>query len=611
MKPCPFCSEQIQPAAVKCRFCGEWLDPNMRPAWSGSDLAALTEQITREVTRQLSGSDTSTTARPPRKRSSTRDIPSDPHRAGVIAPDEAGTRSGTVEFEPQPQSEPRTPPPYEEPGPYPGLGGPGAPARTLGQPAPRAARWTPGGAREESGPKVAAAPSWSPPLSTPEPEPRESDPVWSPPEWLTAAKRHAAHHSAGHHAPPHAEAELPSWSPPPPGAQSQSPKPSWSAPAAPPPSAPAPAWAPPGAARPADPSRAAAAAPSEDEFVDGGFGSEFADDEFDDGPGEDDDFPPLDLAAASGRHRKRRRRLDQPAIEIPPQSASATPPPIEDPNFDELDQPAARPTAAAAKPAAGKPERPKAKHPRDDDDDDDFDDDDDDDDDFDDDDDDEDPAAASSSTLDASVTAQKRETSGRKLPWIPISAVAGGLVLVLAFAFREQLFGPSDDAAVAEAGETAAETEPAPEPEPEPKPEQPKPEPEPKPQPPAIPQEELDAKVAEATSLVNRQKYDDARVILDEVLAKVPTEGRALALVAQIQLEKNKLADALATADQCVAADPQQAFCWIIIATVEQGNDNLPRALEAYRKYLEVEPQGQHAKSAKKQITRLESKVPG
>jgi hypothetical protein len=102
-----------------------------------------------------------------------------------------------------------------------------------------------------------------------------------------------------------------------------------------------------------------------------------------------------------------------------------------------------------------------------------------------------------------------------------------------------------------------------------------------------------------------RKKLEQARTILQEILAATPREGQALLLLAQIELELGDAKAALATATTCTEAAPELADCWLTIGVLQQDKNDKAAAATAYEKYLALAPDGRYAGDVRKQLARL------
>lgn len=225
----------------------------------------------------------------------------------------------------------------------------------------------------------------------------------------------------------------------------------------------------------------------------------------------------------------------------------------------------------------------------------------------------------------------------RPLPWRPILIAAGVLVVAGVLLFRDALFPSSetetDEAATSagEDGEPAAEAEakeapkadPVPKAEGEGQPVQPDTKADPGAgtvvadagQPPAPGQpvaldDDTAAKLDEATKAYNAakgniRKLQPVGAKVQEVLAKAPDNPDALTLMAQVYLEQNKTEEALETSNRCTKIAPNSAACWLTIGVIQETKRAKEIAKLAYQKYLELAPDGRYANDARKALGRL------
>lgn len=114
-----------------------------------------------------------------------------------------------------------------------------------------------------------------------------------------------------------------------------------------------------------------------------------------------------------------------------------------------------------------------------------------------------------------------------------------------------------------------------------------------------------DARKGWADANGNARKLQPVGTQLQEILAKAPDHPEALTLMAQVFLEQGKMEDSLKTSNHCTEVSPDSAGCWLTIGVIQETKGAGPIAKVAYQRYLELAPEGRYANDARKALTRL------
>ncbi len=117
--------------------------------------------------------------------------------------------------------------------------------------------------------------------------------------------------------------------------------------------------------------------------------------------------------------------------------------------------------------------------------------------------------------------------------------------------------------------------------------------------------ESVNAALDRARTLHNAGSTAEAHKLVAAILAVQPENAAALMLESSLYIDQKRMDDALASAEASVAADGEFADAHLALGVIRQERKEFSRAIEAYRRYLELAPQGIYAPSIKKRLDRL------
>jgi tetratricopeptide (TPR) repeat protein len=91
------------------------------------------------------------------------------------------------------------------------------------------------------------------------------------------------------------------------------------------------------------------------------------------------------------------------------------------------------------------------------------------------------------------------------------------------------------------------------------------------------------------------KRVKDAEIACVAAKDANPESPEACALLGHALFNRKKRREALVWAERAVELDPKQADAYVIIGSVKQAAEDIPAAKAAYKKYLQLAPNGQYA----------------